>query len=347
MQLRYEMDDRPGLMRVRFGRHLAYRQPDGRIVRDEGTLARIKRLAIPPAWTDVWIARDPRGHLQATGRDARGRKQYRYHQKWTAARDAAKYDHLLDFARVLPAIRRQVANDLNAPALSRPRVLATVIALLERTHIRVGNDEYARQNRSYGLTTLQNRHVRVRGQRIEFRFRGKSGVHHVIALDDPKLARSVLKCQELPGQTLFEYRDEKSKIRRVGSSDVNRYLAEIAGPDVTAKDFRTWWGTVSAAFLLRRAESAGSDAKRERIVLDVLDAVAAQLRNTRAVCRKCYVHPHVLEAFTRGLPMRPARWESGLRGLSSDERAVVALLQRMRRTERAISGSAVQSAAVA
>src|SRR5262245_58664671 len=234
-RVRYAIDDRPGIVRRRRGRGFSYAFKDGRAVSDAGTLARIKKLAIPPAWTDVWIARDPRGHLQATGRDARGRKQYRYHPAWTAARDATKYEHLLEFARLLPVIRRRVARDLSAPPLSRERVLATVIRLLERTHIRVGNNEYARLNGSYGLTTLKNRHVRVRGRRIEFRFKGKSGIHHEIDLDDPRLAKEVRRCQELPGQTLFEYRDASRRLRKVGSSDVNAYLAAIAGPDVSAK----------------------------------------------------------------------------------------------------------------
>ena len=332
MRIRYAGDDRPGLSRVKRGRGFSYRHPDGAVVRDRQTLARIRRLAVPPAWTDVWIARDPAGHLQATGRDARRRKQYRYHAEWTAARDRAKYDRLIEFARMLPAIRRQVARDLTAPPLSRPRVLATVIALLEQTHIRVGNDEYARENGSFGLTTLQNRHVRVRGRRLEFRFKGKSGVHQAVAVDDPVLSREVRLCQDLPGQTLFEYRDSSGRIRRVGSSDVNAYLAAIAGPDVSAKDFRTWWGTVSAALLLRRAPASASAQENKRVVVGMLDEVARQLGNTRAICRKCYVHPDIVVAYTHGMLYRPRPHDvKELQGLSADERFAVGLLERMRR----------------
>ena len=256
LRLRYAIDTGPGITRVTRGRGFVYRLPDGLTVRSVATLNRIRRLAIPPAWTDVWIARQSNAHLQATGRDARGRKQYRYHTAWTAARDAAKYDRMLDFADVLPAIRKGVSRDLSEPPLSRPRVLATVVALLERTLIRVGNDEYARDNGSYGLTTMRNRHVRVRGSRVEFRFRGKAGVNHAIAIDDHALARDVRRCQDLPGQMLFAYRDDTHRIRRVGSTDVNRYLGSLAGRDVTAKDFRTWWGTVTAAVILRKAGPA-------------------------------------------------------------------------------------------
>jgi DNA topoisomerase-1 len=333
MRLRYAGDDRPGIARITRGRTFTYRRPDGTWVRDASTLARIRKLAIPPAWTNVWIATDPAGHLQATGRDARGRKQYRYHAEWTMQRDLVKYEHLIEFARLLPAIRRRVAEDLQAPPLSRERVLATVIALLERTHIRVGNDEYARANGSYGLTTLKNRHVRVRGRRVEFRFKGKSGVHHEIAIEDPRLAREVQRCQELPGQTLFEYRDASNRVRRVGSADVNAYLAAIAGSSVTAKDFRTWWGTVSAAVLLRQAPVASTVGAQKRTVLQVLDAVASQLGNTRAICRKCYVHPHVLDVHARGLPWPRVTASKSSTGLSSDEMAVLRLLEGMRRTD--------------
>ena len=337
MRLRYAGDDRPGIIRVKRGRGFHYRRADGRPVRDPATLARIRRLAIPPAWVDVWIAPDPAGHLQATGRDARGRKQYRYHAEWTAQRDVAKYDHVIDFAHTLPAIRHRVAADLQAPPLSRARVLATVIALLERTHIRVGNDEYARENGSYGLTTLKDRHVRVRGRRMEFSFKGKSGIRHEITIQDPRLARDVRRCQDLPGQMLFGYRDDLNRVRKVGSSDVNAYLASIAGPDVTAKDFRTWWGTVSAAVLLRHAPAPTSARRHKRVELSVLDEVASQLGNTRAICRKCYVHPHVLEAAARGLPWPRVQKAKSLIGLNADEMAVVRLLENMRRSDVRLS----------
>jgi DNA topoisomerase-1 len=332
MRLRYAGDRRPGLTRHRRGKGFAYRHPDGRLVRDATTIARIRALAIPPAWTHVWIAPDPAGHLQATGRDAKGRKQYRYHPDWTAERDKAKFDRLIEFARLLPAVRRRVAEDLQEPPLTRARVLATVIALLERTHIRVGNDEYVRANGSYGLTTLKNRHVRVRGRRVEFRFKGKSGVRHEIAIEDPRLARDVRRCQELPGQTLFEYRDDRHRVRRVGSADVNAYLAAVAGPHVTAKDFRTWWGTVSAAMLLRERSTASTGA-RKRLEASVLDEVAAQLGNTRTICRKCYVHPDVLTAAARGVPWPRVPAPRSPHGLTADEMAVLRLLEQMRRSD--------------
>ena len=345
MRIRYAVDDKPGISRLKRGRGFVYRQPDGRVVRDAATINRIRRLVIPPAWTNVWIARDPNGHLQATGRDARGRKQYRYHANWTAARDREKFGRLVEFARALPAIRRQVSRDLEAAPLSRDRVLATVIALLERTLIRVGNDEYARENGSYGLTTLKNHHVRVRGRRVEFKFKGKSGVHQAIAVDEPRIAREVRRCQELPGQKLFEYRDSSNRVRSVGSADVNRYLAQVAGPDVTAKDFRTWWGTVAAAMLLRRAPAAESERHGKRVVVGVIDEVSKQLGNTRAVCRKCYVHPDVLAAFMNGRPLQPRPHDvKGLLGLSADERAVVALLEQMQRAPRTATSTRPRTA---
>jgi DNA topoisomerase-1 len=329
-RLRYATDERPGISRERATDGPVYRLPDGRLVTHAATLARIRKLAIPPAWTDVWIARDPRGHLQATGRDARGRKQYRYHAQWTSRQDAAKYDRLLAFARALPAVRRMVARDLTARPLSRSRVLATVIALLERTHVRVGNDEYARTNGSYGLTTLKNGHAHVQGRRVELRFRGKSGVRHVIAIDDPALARDVRRCQDLPGQLLFEYRDETGRVRRVSSTDVNRYLSALADIAITAKDFRTWWGTMSAAVRLRDAGAAPTTADAKRTVNRVLDAVAVELGNTRAVCRKGYVSPDVIAAYLRGI-VAPRERAPRAAGLRADEQDVLALLTMLRR----------------
>lgn len=327
--LSYATDEGPGITRNGPPGAFIYQWPGGRLVKDRATIRRIQALVIPPAWTEVWISPNAAGHIQATGRDARRRKQYRYHHRWRAIRDAAKFDRLLDFARVLPTIRRSVARDLAQPPSSRDRVLAVVVSLLERTHIRVGNEEYARTNDSYGLTTLKNGHARVRGKRVEFRFKGKSGVVHHVSLDDPALARDVRRCQELPGQTLFEYLDEEAHPRPIGSGDVNRYLAEVSGVSVTAKDFRTWWGTVSAAALLRDADPPASRTEAKRAALRAIDSVAAELGNTRAVCRSCYVHPAVLGAFgigglAAGSDLSPAP----IAGLTDDEAWTVAFLQR-------------------
>jgi DNA topoisomerase-1 len=326
--LSYATDEGPGIARSGTPGAFVYRWPGGRIVKARAVLERIQAIVNPPAWTDVWISPTATSHIQATGRDARRRKQYRYHPRWRAVRDAAKFDRLLEFARALPAIRQAVARDLGQPPCSRERVLAVVVSLLERTHIRVGNDEYARTNDSYGLTTLKNRHARIRGRRVEFRFKGKSGVVHHVSLDDPALARDVRRCQELPGQTLFEYLDEDAHPRAIGSTDVNRYLAETSGLTITAKDFRTWWGTVSAATLLRDAEPPATKAAARRAILDALDNVAAELGNTRAVCRSCYVHPAVLNAFgIGGLPTTGRLMPAPMAGLTEDEAWTVAFLQ--------------------
>jgi DNA topoisomerase I len=263
-------------------------------------LARIRALVIPPAWTDVWICLDPSGHLQATGRDARGRKQYRYHPRWRAVRDSAKYGRLPDFGRALPAIRRRIGRDLGLPGLPRRKVLAAVVKLLETTFIRVGNDEYARQNRSFGLTTMRDGHVRVSGSKVRFMFRGKSGVAHALELDDRRLARIVKQCRDLPGQQLFQYRDERGAVVDVGSEDVNAYLKDVTGTDFTSKDFRTWAGTVLAARLLSACEPSTSATAARRTVATAIDQVARRLGNTRAVCRKCYVHPAVIDAYLDG-----------------------------------------------
>jgi DNA topoisomerase-1 len=297
----YYVDDAgPGIARVRVGRAFRYRGPDGRPVRDRATLERIRGLVIPPAWERVWIAPKANAHIQATGRDARGRKQYRYHPRWTTVRDETKYARMLAFARALPQIRRRVAADLRRPPLTRERVLATVVGLLERTHIRVGNDEYARANGSFGLTTLQDRHVDVRGRKVRFRFRAKSGVMQQIDLEDAVLARSVQRCQDLPGQTLFQYVDETGARRTISSTDVNAYLREIAGDEFTAKDFRTWAGTVLAACELCADSEGTSQAARKRFISGAVGRVAEQLGNTKAVCRRCYIHPAVFEAFEEG-----------------------------------------------
>jgi DNA topoisomerase-1 len=262
--------------------------------------ARIRALAIPPAWTDVWICADPRGHLQATGRDARGRKQYRYHPRWREVRDQDKYGRLPEFGRALPAIRRRIGRDLGRHGLPRQKELAAVVKLLETTFIRVGNDEYARQNRSYGLTTMRDGHVRVSGSKVRFMFRGKSGVQHALELDDRRLARIVRRCRDLPGQELFQYLDEDGEVVDVSSEHVNVYLKDITGTDFTSKDFRTWAGTVLAARLLCAERPTSSAAAGKRAIAQAIDEVARRLGNTRSVCRKCYVHPAVIEAYLDG-----------------------------------------------
>jgi DNA topoisomerase-1 len=335
--LRYADCNRPGLTRARRGKGFVFRDARGRIIRDERTLKRIRSLVLPPAWTDVWIAPDPRAHLQATGRDAAGRKQYRYHALWTAERGSNKYDRMLAFADVLPAIRRRTRRDLLGPACGRPRVLATVVQLLEHTHIRIGNEEYARTNHSHGLTTLRDRHVSVRGQHLRFTFRGKSGVHQTIDLDNPHLAKAVRQCQELPGQTLFQYRDDERKVKSVSSADVNRYLHEISGGAFTAKDFRTWAGTLAAAEALDCAQPMKSATARARVIVKAIDHVADRLGNTRAVCRKCYIHPAVLDAYHAGTTLgRVGRSRARpVLGLRDSEARLVALLSRQPRKKAA------------
>ena len=333
--LRYVNDeDEPGLTRVVRGTRVTYRDGDGKVVRDAPTLARVKALAIPPAWTEVWICRTADGHIQATGRDARRRKQYRYHPRWQQVRDAAKYGRLLAFGKALPALRRRVMRDLQAPPLSRTRVLATVVRLLETTLIRVGNEEYARTNRSFGLTTLRDRHVRVSQNRLTFRFRAKSGVWQEIELEDGRLARTVKRCQDLPGQVLFQYVDAAGDRQRVTSEDVNAYLREATGEEFTAKDFRTWAGTVLAAAALQELEAVDTATGRKKNVAQAIERVARQLGNTRAVCRRCYVHPAVLEHYLDGATLDVLRERAaslivkGGRHLSREETAVLALLHR-------------------
>ena len=290
---------------------------------------------IPPAWTDVWIAPDPLLHLQATGRDARGRKQYRYHAKWAARRGQQKYDHLLPFADALAAIRRQVSADLRRPPLTREWVLATVVRLLDRTVLRIGNEEYARANGSYGLTTLRNRHVRVSGANLSFRFRAKSGVVQDFDVRDPDLARAVRTCQELPGQLLFQYLDGRGKTRSIGSTDVNGYVRAIAGPDISAKEFRTWAGTLAAAQGLAPLEPAATTAARQRDIVRVVDSVAKQLGNTRAVCRKCYIHPAILQAYQDGQPLKmPGSARPARTGLNPCEQALRSFLRSRKSIER-------------
>jgi DNA topoisomerase-1 len=316
--IRYVHGDTPGIRRLRRGEGFAYRRADGAPVRDPAVLARIRALAIPPAWNDVWICASPHGHLQATGRDARGRKQYRYHAAFRALRDEHKYDRLAAFARALPAIRRRVRADLRRGGLPREKVIATVVRLLETTFIRVGNEAYARENGSFGLTTLRNRHVRVNGRHIEFHFRGKSGKQHAVALDDAQLAHIIRRCRELPGYELFQY-VENGKPRGVGSADINAYLKEITGADYSAKDFRTWGGTLLAGMALSHRPPPRSKAQAKREVKVAVQAAAAVLGNTAAICRKSYVHPRVIAAYETG--------KLGTDGARNGEKRILALLE--------------------
>jgi DNA topoisomerase-1 len=298
--LRYVTDQEPGIRRLRAGRHFRYAAPDGSPVKDPLILARIEALAIPPAWTDVWICARSDGHLQATGRDDRGRKQYRYHPDWRKVRDETKYGRMLEFGRALPNIRERVSKDLNHTGLPREKVLAAVVKLLERTLIRVGNEEYARVNASYGLTTLRDEHVDLTSNAVHFVFRGKSGKDQQIDLRDRRLARIVKRCRDLPGQLLFQYLDHDGTSHAIGSTDVNDYLREITGEEFTAKDFRTWFGTVLAARELLACEPAETERERKHQIVLAVDAVAERLGNTPAICRRCYVHPLVIEAFADG-----------------------------------------------
>jgi DNA topoisomerase-1 len=329
--LRYATDDRPGIRRRRKGRGFTYVDRDAMPIRDAGELRRIKQLAIPPAWTDVWISPSAHGHIQATGRDARGRKQYRYHDRWREVRDEAKYGRLSDFWKALPRIRERVDADLARPGIPRERVLATAIRILEETFMRVGNVEYARANGSFGLTTLRARHVDVDGSRIAFRFRGKSGKDHEVDVHDRRLARVIARLEQLPGQELFQYLDDDGELRTIGSDDVNEYLREISNKDLSAKDFRTWAGTVLAARALAELGPARNERIARKRVLQAIDVVAARLGNTRAVCRKCYVHPGILDEYAAGhLPAALRRPEkaSKIHGLSTHETAVAAVLAR-------------------
>jgi DNA topoisomerase-1 len=332
--LRYVTDNAPGIRREKSGDDFLYRSVSGKIVRAPATLNRIQRLAIPPAWTDVWICRDANGHLQATGRDVRGRKQHRYHSHWREVRDDAKYGRLILFARALPKIRQRVSRDLKLSGLPRNRVLATIVRLLETSLIRVGNDEYARHNESFGLTTMRDRHVQVNGSALQFHFRGKGGKQHSVDIRDQRLAKIVKSCQELPGQELFQYVDDDGKRQDVKSSDVNDYLREVSGEDFTAKDFRTWAGTVLAAMALQEFSQFDSEAQAKKNVGQAIESVAKSLGNTPAICRKCYVHPEILNAYMSNelLETLKARAESklskSLKRLRPEEAAVLAFLQK-------------------
>ena len=337
--LRYITDTVPGVRRRRSGKRFRYVDANGRPITDAAAVAWYDGLAIPPAWTDVWISPIRRGHLQATGRDARGRKQYRYHPGWRAVRDEAKYGRLVEFARALPRVRRRTGRDLRRRGLPREKVLALIVRLLEETLIRVGNDEYARDNRSYGLSTMRNRHVSVRGESIRFSFRGKAGKEHEVDVRDRRLARIVKRCQELPGQELFQYRDADGQRVDVTSTDVNDYLREITGDDFTAKDFRTWAGTVAAAMALQEFLEIDTEAGRKKAVVRAIEQVAEQLGNTPSVCRACYVHPEVIDRYLDGtmveaLSRRARGVGRGAQALRAEEAAVLGLLQARLARER-------------
>jgi DNA topoisomerase I len=326
-------DRRPGIRRRRRGRSFVYVAPDGSVIRNERELARIRALAVPPAYTDVWICPIASGHLQATGRDARGRKQYRYHKRWREVRDEAKYERLVAFARALPAIRRAVERELVKPGVSRTKVLATAVRLLDLTGIRIGNEEYAESNDSFGLTTLRRRHVRVNGSTVRFRFRGKTGREHLIALDDARIARILKRCRDLPGEELFAYVDDDGSVQSIASDDVNEYIRSIAGTAFSAKDFRTWIGTVECLTALGELEAESGN--RQQAVKAALERVARRLGNTPAICRKAYVHPAVIESYLRDIAAHHRRASSKSRrpaGLTAPERRVLAFIKS---TERA------------
>ncbi|MDB5508706.1 MAG: topoisomerase [Hyphomicrobiales bacterium] len=346
--LRYVSDDEPGITRKRSGRGFAFYDPAGKLIRKPEVLKRVRSLAVPPAYTDVWICKDASGHIQATGRDEKGRKQYRYHAKWSEARDSAKYEHMLEFAEVLPTIRARIEDDMRPRNLTREKVLATVVHLLETTLIRVGNEDYARTNKSYGLTTLRNRHVEVDGGELRFEFKGKSGKNWKLKVRDRRIARVVKQCQDLPGQNLFQYLDEDGERQAVTSADVNEYLREISGAQITAKDFRTWAGTVLAAIALSEFEAVDSAALAKKNVKAAIERVAARLGNTPTICRKCYVHPEVVQSYLDGHLLSAVKDEvdaelrDDLAFLEPEEAALLALLRKRlgREIERAQSRAA-------
>lgn len=340
--LRYTTDSKPGIRRQGSGKGFHYTDANSEAVKDKTILARIKALAIPPAWREVWISPYENGHLQATGLDAKGRKQYRYHPRWREIRDESKYSRMIAFGKALPAIRERVAHDIALRDLPREKVLATVVRLLEATLIRIGNEEYARTNKSFGLTTLRNRHVRVRGAELQFRFRGKSGVTHKISIKDKRLARIVSRLQELRGQELFTYVDSSNTTRTISSEDVNTYLKEISGQDFTAKDFRTWAGTVLAACSLSEMAKASSTTKAKHNVVEAIAGVAERLGNTPAICRKSYVHPAVIEFYMDGTLKKTLRKKAAkkiaedIKGLPAEEASVLSFLHRaLRATSKA------------
>jgi DNA topoisomerase-1 len=326
----YVSRDRPGIARKRAGQGFIYVGPHGKRVRNPEVIFRIKSLVLPPAWKEVWICSSPRGHIQAVGKDARGRIQYRYHEKWRQVRDESKYGRMLEFGNVLPKIRSRVRRHLRLPGLPREKVLATIVRLLETTLIRVGNDEYAKNNKSFGLTTIHNKHVDVNGSKVRFEFKGKSSVQHTIDIQDKRLAKIIKSCQELPEQELFEYIDPDGSRHDITSSDVNGYLQEITGKDFTAKDFRTWAGTILAATALQGFGKCKSEAQAKRNIVTAIESVAKELGNTKAVCRKCYIHPLILEMYTNGTFARTfakCLKSKGSHALRGDENAVMDLLR--------------------
>ena len=336
--LQYLIDTSPGITRKRAGAGFHYIDPKGKPLRNPEHLKRIKSLAIPPAWTSVWISPIADSHLQATGRDSKGRKQYRYHPRWREVRDQTKYDRMIAFGRELPAIRAQVQKHLALPGLPREKVIATIVKLLETTLIRVGNEEYAQQNGSFGLTTMRDQHVKVQGEKIHFAFRGKSGVRFALDLKNKKLARIVKHCQDLPGQELFQYIDDDGQQRTINSSDVNQYLREITKADFTAKDFRTWSGTVLAALALHEIRQFDTEAQAKRNIVSAIEAVAKKLGNTRAVCRKCYIHPGILNSYLDGSLVQTLgervkqEMAERLSELRPEEAAVLAILEQQLKT---------------
>jgi DNA topoisomerase I len=331
--LRYVSDEQPGIRRRKAGKGFTYVKPGGSKVDDEATLKRIRTLAVPPAWTDVWICPHANGHIQATGRDAKGRKQYRYHARFREVRDGTKYEHMMAFAQALPAIRAKLKEHMALRGLPREKVLATVVHLLESTLIRVGNDDYVKQNKSYGLTTLRNKHVKVDGSELRFEFKGKSGKTWNLQVKDRRIAKIVRACQELPGQDLFQYIDEDGVQRDVTSADVNAYLKEITGTEVTAKDFRTWAGTVLAALALKEFETFDTQAKAKKNVRAAIERVASKLGNTPTICRKCYIHPEIMSSYVEGSLLLEVKKEveselrEDLAGLKPEEAAVLSLLE--------------------
>jgi DNA topoisomerase-1 len=330
--LRYVTDAEPGIYRRRRGKGFQFIDAEGKAVRDKETLSRIKSLVIPPAWSGVWICQNPKGHLQVTGRDARGRKQSRYHPRWREVRDETKFERMTIFGGILPTIRERVEQDLSLPGLPRHKVLATIVRLMEATLIRVGNEEYARENHSYGLTTMRNKHVEVEGSSVTFKFQGKSRVRHTVDIQDRRIAKIVQRCQDIPGYELFQYVDKEGNHHTIDSADVNDYLREVSGQDFTAKDFRTWAGTVLACTVLQEFEAFESQTQAKKNVVQAIKDVAARLGNTPSVCRKSYVHPVVLDTYFSGAMIKTVKQkveeEVAAQALREEEVALLQLLQK-------------------